>query len=297
MITNHSMQSWIGKIKSSPPRLGFLFLAIAILLIPTYVRLATTVWTNDDNAHGAIVFLILLWLAWDEKTAFLKAEIKESNLLGWPLLLIGLFFYTIGRSQSVVILEVSSHIFILLGLVFLFRGVKAAWTIWFPLVYMVFLIPMPGFFVDAITAPLKSQVSVIVESLLYNLGYPIARTGVLLNIGQYQLLVADACSGLHSMYSLSAMGVIYLYLMRRKAGWVHNAIMLLSILPIAFFANIIRVIILVLLTYHFGDETAQGFLHGFAGMLLFIIGLISMFALDAALGFFLNLLRVSREKN
>src|SRR5207344_1473437 len=96
------------------------------------------------------------------------------------------------------------------------------------------------------------------ENILHAAGYPIGRTGVVLIVGQYQLLVADACSGLNSMFSLSALGFLYLYLMRR-ASVLHNALIVASILPIAFAANIVRVLVLILVTYHFGDAAGQGF--------------------------------------
>jgi exosortase len=136
--------------------------------------------------------------------------------------------------------------------------------------------------VDSITGPLKHWISVIVVELLYNVGYPISRNGVVLTIGQYQMLVADACSGLHSMYSLSALGTLFMYIMRRPSR-SHNIIMLVSILPIAFLANMVRVIALVLITYHLGDEAGQGFLHGAAGMVLMLVALAFFFLLDALL--------------
>ena len=101
---------------------------------------------------------------------------------------------------------------------------------------------------------------------------------------QYQLLVADACSGLHSMFSLTAMGLLYLYLMRHTSV-PRNLIIMAAILPIAFIANIVRVMVLILVTYHLGNEAGQGFLHGFAGIMLFVIGLLFLFALDGILGF------------
>ena len=63
--------------------------------------------------------------------------------------------------------------------------------------------------------------------------------------------------------------------------------MIASLLPIAFFANLMRVIILVLVTYHFGDEVGQGFIHKFAGFLLFFVSMFTLFALDAILGLIL----------
>jgi exosortase len=141
---------------------------------------------------------------------------------------------------------------------------------------------LPATLVDAITGPLKNHVSAIAEQLLYAAGYPIARSGVVLTIGQYQLLIADACSGLNSMFSISAIGLLYLYLMRYKS-WMRNGLVLAGLLPIAFCANVVRVILLVLVTYHFGDAAGQGFLHGFSGMALFVIALILILLLDGLL--------------
>ena len=163
-------------------------------------------------------------------------------------------------------------------------GVRAARAMWFALFFLLFMIPLPGFVVDAATGPLKQYISVIAEQVLYAAGYPIARNGVMLTIGQYQLLVADACSGLHSMFSLSAMGLLYLYLMQRTST-ARNLIIMAAILPLAFAANIVRVMVLILVTYHLGDEAGQGFLHDFAGIMLFVIGLLFLFALDGVLGF------------
>jgi exosortase len=126
------------------------------------------------------------------------------------------------------------------------------------------------------------MVSQMVESVLYGLGYPIARSGVMLSIGQYQLLVTDACSGLNSLYSLTALGLLYLYL--TASGNIARTVCLLaSIMPIALAANFMRVLILTLMTFHLGDEVAQSFLHGFAGMTLFAIALLLLLGLDVLL--------------
>ncbi|HUU73867.1 MAG TPA: archaeosortase/exosortase family protein, partial [Burkholderiales bacterium] len=86
----------------------------------------------------------------------------------------------------------------------------------------------------------------------------------------------------NSMFSLSAVGLLYLYLMRHKS-WLHNGLIVLSLLPIAFFANITRVIFIVLVTYHFGDAAGQGFVHGFSGIVLFVVALIAILLFDAVL--------------
>ena len=101
------------------------------------------------------------------------------------------------------------------------------------------------------------------------------------------MLVADACSGLNSMFTLAALGTLFMYVMSRTSK-LHNGVILASILPIAFFANIVRVIALVLVTYHFGDEAGQGFMHGAAGLLLFMVALALFFLLDYCVALFLR---------
>lgn len=257
-------------------------IGLAAVYLPSYFALASTTWATDENGHGPIILAVFVWLVWQQRDALIAGPRLPGPLLGWGSFIVGLLMFVLGRSQSIDTLEVASHIPLLLGILLLMRGWTAVRKLWFPLVFLLFLIPLPGLLVDALTGALKQQVSVVVENLLYALGYPIARNGVVLSVGQYQLLVADACSGLNSMFSLSALGLLYLYLMpgRSKA---HVAIMLAAILPIAFAANVIRVITLVLVTYYFGDEAGQGFAHNAAGMLLFVFALALLIGLDGAL--------------
>jgi len=171
-------------------------------------------------------------------------------------------------------------------LLLLFRGRAGLRMCWFPLFFMIFMIPLPGALVASVTGPLKAIVSTVAESILYNFGYPVARTGVILSVGPYQLLVADACAGLNSMFTLEALGLLYMNLMK-YTGAARNLALAILIIPISFAANVIRVMILVLVTYHFGDEAGQGFVHGFAGMVLFMVALVLMLFTDKVLGLFL----------
>lgn len=262
-------------------------LGLVVLYLPTYWMLAHGLWNSDDYAHGPIVLVVTLFLIWQQRAVFMTDAAPPTRgevIIGWTLLVIGLLAYALGRSQDILLFEVGSQVPVILGALLITLGVRATRALWFALFFLLFMIPLPGFVVDAATGPLKQYISVIAEQVLYAAGYPVARSGVMLTIGQYQLLVADACSGLHSMFSLSAMGLLYLYLMQRTST-VRNLIIMAAILPIAFAANIVRVMVLILVTYHLGDEAGQGFLHGFAGIMLFVIGLLFLFALDGVLGF------------
>ncbi|MFQ3664715.1 MAG: archaeosortase/exosortase family protein, partial [Sphingomonadaceae bacterium] len=113
-------------------------------------------------------------------------------------------------------------------------------------------------------------------------GYPIVQVGVTLYIAQYQLLVEDACAGLNSIISLTAIGLFYIYLFH-NASWRYALLLTALVLPIAIAANVVRVIILVLITYYLGDELAQGYLHDFAGIVTFVSALLFIFLIDGLL--------------
>ena len=261
---------------------GLLLLAFAALYGPTYLSLAQHVWASDEQGHGPIILALSLYLLYAKRHELAALPVAPAPWLGAPLLLLGLVLCALGRSQFILFFEVSSQIVVLVALVLLFLGRPALRLVWFPLFFMLFMVPLPGSLVALITAPLKSAVSAVAAELLYRFGYPVARDGVMLSIGPYQLLVADACAGLTSMFTLEALGLLYMNLMNyTHAG--RNIALAVLIVPISFTANILRVMILVLVTYHFGDAAGKGFIHGFAGMMLFMTGLLLMIGTDRVL--------------
>ena len=254
----------------------------AAMYLPTYWWAAQGLWQTDENGHGPIILAVVLWLFWQVYRPLAALPNEGTPGLGWPIFIFGLLIYALGRAFSVSIFEIGSQVLVVAGTLLLVKGTRGLRVAWFAVLFLIFMVPLPGILVDAATGSLKQWISVIVTEALYAAGYPIARTGVMITIGQYQLLVADACSGLNSMFSLSALGSLFMYLMARRSV-LHNALMLAAILPIAFAANIVRVIVLVLVTYHLGDEAGQGFLHGTAGMVLLIAALCILFVVDFVL--------------
>lgn len=264
-------------------------LGLLLLYVPTFYGLATTLWQQDDYAHGPLILAVLVWLIWDKRQVLLMTPTRDRTgqahaalLPGISILVFGLLLYVIGRSLGIKVFETGSLIPVLVGVLLALRGRSGLRSLWFMLLFTIYLVPLPASLIDGITGPLKQHVSSIAEQILYSAGYPIARNGVTLTIGQYQLLVADACSGINSMFSLSAIGLLYLYMMKR-VNKLHIALVVASLLPIAFCANIVRVLFLVLLTYYFGDGAGQGFLHGFSGMVLFVVALLLILGFDSVL--------------
>ena len=256
---------------------------MSALYVPTVVDLLNGLWTTDEQGHGPIVLCLTIWMMWRKRAEVL--DISNSSPapgLAWPLLVFGAALYAFGRSQGIWLFEVGSSIAVVAGTVLLLRGPRQLLALAFPLFFMFFMIPLPGAIVEALTAPMKMAVSYMAEVILHAAGYPISRTGVILQIGHYQLLVADACAGLNTLFSLEALGLLYLNIVR-YASLFRNVVLAILIIPISFTANITRVVILTLITYHYGDEAGQGFLHGFAGMVLFSSALMLIIAADSLL--------------
>lgn len=250
---------------------------------PSLVDLFTGIWRQDEQLHGPIVLGISVWLFYRNWNAMEAASHWEpTSFWGWPVFLFGLALYAIGRSQDILMFEIGSVVWLLIGLLLLQRGFAALKAQWFALFFMLFMVPLPGQIVDFVTMPMKMAVSYAAEQVLFLAGYPIGRSGVILQIGQYMLLVADACAGLHTLLTLEALGLLYLNLVRRDSLF-RNVGLAILIVPISFTANVIRVMTLSLITYHFGDAAGQGFLHGFAGMVLFLSALLLIIGFDTAL--------------
>ncbi|MCC6072642.1 exosortase B [Massilia sp. GCM10020059] len=273
----------MGQARAAMPEWLPVVLGLLVLFVPTFYRLATGAWATEEQGHGPIIFALFAWLTWRKWPEMLAATNPgDTSWAGWPLLAIGLLLYMFGRSQSILMLEVLSIVLVPAAVLLVKRGARALKVLWFPFFFLLFMVPLPAEFVAMVTMPMKMAVSYVTEHLLFMAGYPISRSGVILQIGQYQLLVADACAGLQTLLTLEALGLFYLNLVRHPSAFRNIALAIL-IIPISFAANVIRVITLTLITYNFGDAAGQGFLHGFAGMVLFLTALVLILAMDSLL--------------
>lgn len=256
-----------------------LVLGLAAVAVPTLTYVARESWSTEQGAHGPIVLATGLWLffrQWPDAVA------EREPPTGWSVAMLFVPFlamYFVARTTQIVEIEGFVMYGLLLVALYSLVGVQAMKRLWFPLFYLLFVFPPPETIIALITQPLKIGISTVSIDFLHMLGYPIAGAGVTIQIGQYQLLVAAACSGLNSLLSLSAISLFYVY-MRHQANWRYAAILLFAIIPVAVFANFVRVLILILLTYHGGESVAQGFLHNFAGLTMFITALLSIFIID-----------------
>ena len=135
---------------------------------------------------------------------------------------------------------------------------------------------------DAFTVPLKAWISDLVTNFLYALDYPIAQNGVMIMIGPYELMVKDACSGMNSIFALSAIGIFYVHEFVDK-NWIRRLILIVSIIPITIVANFLRVLALVLASYYMGVDRVEGLFHDLTGIALFVFALALFFLLDGVI--------------
>lgn len=270
-------------IRSSIHEWWPIWLGLIVLYFPTFIDLFNGIWSTEEQIHGPIIFVLSIWLIhrkWSHLTK--RSKFNNSSYTGWVIFIFSLLIFYIGRTQQIVLFELCSFIFIIAAIILIKKGFSAFKVIWFPLFFMLFMIPLPGTIVIELTMPMKLAVSYMTEQLLYWLNYPIARNGVILQIGQYQLLVADACAGLQTLLTLESLGLFYLNVVRHPSLF-RNLSLAIFIIPISFVANVMRVIALTLITFYFGDDAGQGFLHGFAGVTLFLIALALILGVDSVL--------------
>ncbi|MGB2833334.1 MAG: exosortase B [Methylotenera sp.] len=265
--------------------LWLMFAGLAIMFLPTLWGLIAIsgLWTDDEHAHGPIILSISLWLLWQRwHWAPDTSSFKPAPALAWICFVIAAVLYVPGRALDIIYFETGAFVWALAGIILMAGGVGLLNRVKFPLFFMIFMIPLPNSLVGPISSVMKLAVSIVTVNILGWAGLPVAQSGVIISLGQYQLLVADACAGMRTLFMLEALGILYLNLVHHQS-MLRNIALPILIIPISFTANVIRVIVLALITYYWGSAAGQGFLHGFAGMVLFIAGLLLMFGTDSLL--------------
>ncbi|HEY1453242.1 MAG TPA: exosortase [Roseiarcus sp.] len=262
--------------------LAALAASFVVAYLPTYLRLAGGAWASEQEGHGPIIMAMAAWAAWQQRDRLRSIELRPAPVAGWVILLLSLLVMAVTRSQDLLMVEVATQIPVLLGCLLLIGGWKMARVFAFPLAFLVFSVPPPGWLLDAFTVPLKAWVSDIVSNFLYDIGYPVAQNGVMIMIGSYELMVKDACSGMNSIFVLPAIGVFYIHEFVQD-DLFRKIILVLSTVPIAILANCFRVLALVLGAYYFGVDRIEGLFHDATGLALWVFALILFFILDRIL--------------
>jgi exosortase len=275
--TGRSVEIWPHRTRGIA--LDAVVVTVAILLLfGSTVQSLAGFWHQEDHSYSPFILLLAAGLLW--------RQLRERNnpsggqrLLCAAVMAAGLIVHLLGRLLGNISIEAASALLVIPGAIGCIWGWRRVLCVGYPLAMLIFAIPLPGSLIVTLTFPLKMAVSKVAALALELLGLPVARHGVILELGNYRLLVADACSGLQSMFSLAAAALLYLALAGPRSPR-RSFLLLLMILPMAFAANVFRVFLLAAITYYFGEAAGQGFLHWAAGMVMFVVALGGLMATD-----------------
>jgi exosortase len=219
----------------------------------------------------------MIWWMREELAA---VELKPSNW-GIALIALGLLQLFIAKVGSEYFLQRTSMIVVLFGICLFLFGRRFTKTIWLPLVYLIFMIPIPAIIWNRIAFPMQLFASSLTEDVVQLIGIPILREGNVLHLAQTSLEVVDACSGLRSLVNILGLAVGLGFLMN-KESWKRWALFLAAF-PIAVIVNIIRLSATAVLASRYGGDVAKGFLHDFSGWLVFVAGVALLIGVQGVL--------------
>ena len=268
---------------SNPYRTTFLksaiIVACLILLYFSVLQGLVSDWLRlPDFSHGFLIPIVSFYFVYERRKE-LSALNRSSNWIGLPLFLFGIVLLLLGNLATEYFTMRFSILVVLGGIILFLLGREFFKTLLFPIVFLIFMIPIPSVLMDRITFPMQLFASKVAAKSLYLIGIPALREGNIILLANTSLEVAEACSGIRSLISLLALSVVFAYFSQKTI--LKRVLLILSTFPIAIIANAARVTGTGILAHYYGDKVAQGFFHGFSGWILFVVAFACLFLLGA----------------
>ncbi len=262
-------------------KFGLLLILWAAAFIPVFPGMIE-IWLSDSNtSHGLLVPLVSVYLIWRKRSELSTLHISTCNW-GLVVLIASLSVFLASLSGEVAFLARSMIVLSVTGLVLFNLGTDFFKKIAFPLLFLLFMVPVPDTVTDLIAFPLQLLATKVSTAILHVLSIPAYRDGNMVYFAHAQLEVAESCSGIHSMVSMIMLSALLSHFLER--GWMRRLILLVAAVPLALLSNITRVSGTGILAHFYGSRVARGFLHEFSGLVVFGFGLCTLLALY----FFLN---------
>jgi exosortase len=261
---------------------GVLFLLTAWLYAPILVQLAVQWWQDPNYIHGFFVPAFSLLLLWEDRAKLTALPLKPS-WSGLVILLFALLALTLGALIPGFFLPRVSLVLLISGMVVFLAGWEYLLAVSFPLAFLILMVPSSTIFIR-VTFPLQILASKTASFLLTLAGVPVVREGNILLLSGARMEVAEACSGIQSLFSLFTLAIIYGYLVETKIGM--RILLALAAVPISILANALRISVTGVVLQHWGIERAQGTFHILSGWLIFMISLATLFLFHRLLRIF-----------
>jgi exosortase A len=233
-----------------------------------------------DFSHGFLIPIVSFFFVYERRKE-LSALSPSTAWGGIGLIVLGILFFLLGNLATEFFTMRFSMLVVLGGIVLFLLGKEFFKTLLFPIVFLIFMIPIPSVLMDKITFPMQLFASKVAAKSLYLIGIPALREGNIILLANTSLEVAEACSGIRSLISLLALSVVFAYFSQKTT--LKRVLLILSTFPIAIIANAARVTGTGILAHHYGDKVAQGFFHGFSGWILFVVAFVCLFLLGTML--------------
>ena len=235
-------------------------------------------WATDDNySHGFFIVPLAAYFAWERRRRFLAAPSRPSAF-GLAVVIGSIFLLAAGVIGAELFITRMSIIGTLVGIVLFLFGWNRLRVLFFPLAFLLLMVPLPAILFNQIAFPLQLLASQVGELTITAANVPVLREGNLLILPNTTLEVAEACSGIRSLVSLLTLGIVFGYFADRRP-WVRT-IIALSTIPVAILSNGMRVAGTGIAAHRFGPAVADGFFHEFSGWLLFIVAFLMMLGLQ-----------------
>ena len=232
-------------------------------------------WSRPEYSHGYFIPLVAAFL-FLRRLRTVESPASPHDWVGMGVVLAGLTVGAIGNLARIPDLVTYGLLICAAGFVLLALGVRAGAKLWAPIVYLAFMLPLPNFLYWQLSTKLQTISSQIGTSILSFIGVPVYLDGNIIDLGIYQLQVAEACSGLNYLFPLMSFGFLFAVLYRGPA-W-QKVFLFLSTVPITVAMNSARIAVIGLLVDRYGIEQAEGFLHAFEGWVIFVACLAVLFA-------------------
>jgi exosortase len=239
-------------------------------------------WTTDAYyGHGVLVPLVSGLLAWRSRSRAAAAPIRGSRA-GLVVVVAALLLGWVGYWFDVHFVWGFSFVALLCGIVWWLFGGPTFRVLWFPLVFMFFMVPVGRLLVDQLSNPLQRLATEGATGGLHCIGVPVVAEGTSIHAPGYIFRVAAACSGLKSLIALGTLTVLVAYVLSGPA-W-KRLLLAAAAVPVAVLANIVRIMVVVLVGTSFGERAAEGFFHQGSGLVVFLVALFLLVGLGGLIG-------------
>lgn len=271
------------KVESRPTLpwvpIGWFAVLLGLCYGPMITQLVYVWWTDDNMGHGFFVPLVAGFIAWQHR-GLLMAEPPQSNKWGLAIVALGAAQSVLATLAAELFTQRLAIVVTLTGIVLYIGGKRWLKILAFPLVLLVFMIPIPAILYAQLTLKLQEMASALAEYMLGVIGIPVLREGNLLKLPSQTLNVAEACSGIRSLLSLTFLSLVYGYF-RDNRNWV-RWLLFFSTIPIAILANGMRVMLTGVLS-EMNTAWASGIFHEVEGYIVFVIALAALLGFHAFL--------------